>query len=83
MNEIPQNMPPIGKTTSSVLKLFLIGFNIPMLMMPAVWISSLTSERHERRDSVIKEIASKRGGSQIVSGPFLSVPYYSLLSNRI
>ena len=38
-------------------------------------ISSLMFERQTRRDSVIAEISEKWGGSQIITGPYITIPY--------
>lgn len=76
MNGNPQMYLPQNKNTTSLLKLFIIGCIILALMIPVAWISSLIHERYKRRDSVVNEIATKWGANQIVSGPFISVPYY-------
>jgi len=65
----------IPKSASSVWKLFIIGFIILVLMIPVAWISSIIHERNNRKESVVEEIAAKSGGSQVVAGPFISVPY--------
>lgn len=59
-------------------KLAIIGFIILLLMIPVAFISSLIHERFQRKESVIAEIAGKWGGSQIVSGPFIAVPYTTI-----
>lgn len=63
-------------------KLGFIALLILLLMIPVAWISSIIRERYQRKTSVIEEIAGKWGGSQIVSGPFISVPY-SVLSKSL
>jgi len=75
MNDIPQKPALTAKNPSPAWKLGLIGIIILVLMIPVAWISTLIHERYSRRDSVISEIASKWGSAQIVSGPFISVPY--------
>lgn len=76
MNDIPQKPVLITKNSiSSAWKLGIIGAIILVLMIPVAWISSLIHERYNRKDSVTSEIASKWGGSQTVSGPFISIPY--------
>ena len=73
----PESRGKQAKTVNGMqmIKLLIIGFIVVILMIPAIWITILIHERNERKQSVIEEIASKWGGSQIVSGPFISVPY--------
>lgn len=75
MLESSPSPSPAPKNSFSLLKLFIIGFIIIVLMLPVAWISSLITERHERSDTVLKEISSKWGIHQLVSGPFISIPY--------
>ncbi len=75
MNDLPQKQQLNVKSSASAWKLGIIGVIILALMIPVAWISSLIHERYSRRDSVTSEIASKWGAAQVVSGPFLSVPY--------
>ncbi len=56
-------------------KLAFVALITLILMIPVAWISSIIRERYNRKTSVIEEIAGKWGGSQIVSGPFISIPY--------
>lgn len=70
------------KSSLQIWKLLLIGFLVLILMLPAAWIMSLVRERNQRKDSVVAEIAGKRGGAQLVSGPFISVPYEVLEKSR-
>ena len=60
--------------TSIGAKLFMIGFLVLLLMIPSIWISSIISEREERREEVLSEITSKWGGNQFIAGPVLVIP---------
>ena len=64
-----------AKANPQMWKLLIIGFIILILMIPAVWISSIIHERYHRKESVVQEIAGKWGASQMLSGPFVCVPY--------
>jgi len=66
---------PNAENNRQLLKLALIAFIILLLLIPVAWISSIIRERYHRKESVVSEIAGKWGASQIVSGPFISVPY--------
>lgn len=70
-----------SKTNMQMFKLLIIGFMILVLLIPVAWISTLIRERYQRKESVIKEIAGKWGGAQIVSGPFISIPYSVWVKN--
>ncbi|MDD4310085.1 MAG: cell envelope integrity protein CreD [Candidatus Cloacimonetes bacterium] len=70
-----------NKSNVQIWKLLIIGFLILILMIPVAWISSIIRERYQRKESVVSEIAGKWGASQIVSGPFISIPYTALEKN--
>jgi inner membrane protein len=60
---------------SITLKIITIGILILLLLIPASMIQDLISERQHRRDSVITEINQKWGGSQTITGPYITVPF--------
>lgn len=60
---------------SITLKIMTIGILILLLLIPALMIQNLIRERQHRRDSVVNEINRKWGGSQTVTGPFITVPF--------
>ena len=53
-----------------------------VLMIPAAMISSLLHERESRRDSVVQEINAKWGNSQVITGPFFTVPYRTYYTDK-
>lgn len=67
---------------SATIKIFSIGILIIILLIPTSMISSMMRERESRRDSVVQEINQKWGNSQIVSGPFFTVPYKSFYKDE-
>ncbi|MFK8160935.1 MAG: cell envelope integrity protein CreD [Lewinella sp.] len=60
---------------SITLKLIIIGVMILFLMIPALMLDGLISDRQRLRDSAQQEVASKWGMEQVVGGPVISVPY--------
>lgn len=60
---------------SQLLRLLLIGFLVLVLLIPAVMIGGLVSERRERREGAVDEVTAKWGRLQIVTGPALIIPY--------
>ena len=67
-----------GLKNSVMLKLAIAGFLMLMLLIPAASIQSLVSERSARQREAVGEVSDKWGGSQVVSGPVLVVPYMEL-----
>lgn len=63
--------------SSTSLKLLVIGFLMLLLLIPSGMIREIVKEREKSRDETIKEVSSKWGGSQIISGPLMCVPYYA------
>lgn len=60
---------------SRMLRLLLVGFLVLLLQIPVSMISGLVSEREQRRQEAITEVASKWGNAQAITGPALVVPY--------
>jgi inner membrane protein len=60
---------------SATIKILGIGIIVLILLIPTSMISSVMREREYRKDSVVQEISQKWGGSQVVTGPFITVPY--------
>lgn len=67
---------------SITLKIIAIGILILLLLIPAAMIQNLIRERQYRRDSVITEINQKWGGSQTITGPFITVPFKDFYKDR-
>ena len=67
---------------SVTVKIIAIGVLILLLLIPAVMIQNLIKERQQRRNSVVTEINRKWGGSQTITGPFITVPYKSFYSDK-
>jgi inner membrane protein len=67
---------------SVTLKIIAIGVLILLLLIPAAMIRELIRERQHRRDSVITEINRKWGGSQTLTGPFITVPFKDFYKDR-
>jgi inner membrane protein len=60
---------------SATIKIISIGIVVLVLLIPTAMVGSLMRERQSRRDSVVAEISQKWGGSQTITGPYLSVPF--------
>ena len=60
-----------------LIKGFLIGFLILIMMIPTVFLFQLVNERQGRQQEVINEVSNKWGGTQTITGPVIAIPYYS------
>jgi inner membrane protein len=58
-----------------ILKSFLIGLLILLLLIPTFFIQGLVAERKQRQQEAITEISSRWAGSQTVVGPVIGIPY--------
>ncbi len=58
-----------------ILKSFLIGLLILLLLIPTLFIQNLVAERKQRQQESITEISSRWAGSQTVVGPVIGIPY--------
>jgi inner membrane protein len=60
---------------SVTVKLIFIGILILVLIIPSSMIDSLIMERSLRQKDVVRDIADKWSGSQLIKGPVLIIPY--------
>lgn len=61
--------------TSLTFKGFITGVLILLMMIPALMVQDLVEERKNRQQEVISEVSSKWADAQVLTGPYLSVPY--------
>jgi inner membrane protein len=61
--------------TSVMARLVVMGIILVGLLLPLSLVEGIVSERTVRRDSVVTDITSTWGGSQVLAGPMLTVPY--------
>lgn len=59
----------------NIIKGFIIGFLILVMLIPTAFIQDLVHERQGRQEEVVQEISSKWAGGQVVVGPVLAIPY--------
>jgi inner membrane protein len=71
---VPQT-PGFFERNRTIIKGFLIGFLILIMLIPAAFVHELVNERAERQQQVINEISSKWAGEQAITGPVLMIPY--------
>ena len=65
-----------------IIKLSAIAVLILLLLIPVSMIRSLVMERSYRQKEATDEISSKWGNEQRLTGPILTVPYYSYDLNK-
>jgi inner membrane protein len=73
-----QNMdkaPSLYERNRNLIKGFLIGFLILLMLIPAALVSNLVNERQMRQQQVVDEVSCKWANEQTVTGPLLMVPY--------
>src|SRR5215831_12365717 len=74
------NMPEVDSILSALrrsqmLRLCLVAVLTVVLLIPIQMISGLVTERQARRDSAVKEVSSKWGDAQAITGPALVLPF--------
>src|SRR5688572_1345333 len=62
-------------STSPTVKLAVICVLTLLLLIPSAFVFSLISERSSRQVEAKREVSSKWGSEQTVTGPVISVPY--------
>lgn len=61
--------------SSIILRMFIIAGLTLLLLIPALFVESLISERSSRRDAATLEVSQSWGGVQTLIGPILSIPF--------
>ena len=71
----------VWERNATSTKLIIIGVLALLLLIPASMIEGLIDEREGRKASVTREIGSKWGREQTVTGPILRIPYLERYRN--
>ena len=58
-----------------LIKGFITGGLILLMLIPTIFIQNLITEREARQKEVVQEVSSRWATSQTLTGPFLTVPY--------
>ena len=61
--------------SSVILRMLIVAALTMLLLVPAVFVHILVSERSERRDSATAEVSQSWGTAQMITGPILSLPF--------
>jgi inner membrane protein len=64
------------------IRIFIIAILVLIMMVPSAMITTLVSERENRKNEAIHEIASKWAYSQTVGGPVITLPYEETIINE-
>jgi inner membrane protein len=57
------------------VKLIVVCFLALLILIPALFVGGLVSERTQRAKSVAQEVSATQGGAQTLLGPTLAIPY--------
>lgn len=68
--------------TSVILKMFIVAALTLLLLVPAIFVESLISERMSRRNAATLEVSQSWGGIQTLIGPILSIPFKEYSKNE-
>jgi inner membrane protein len=72
---IAYHNPKLSSSNKTLIKGIITGVLILVLLIPTYFISGLVTERQERKDKIITEASDSWAGNQILSGPYLYIPY--------
>lgn len=67
---------------ATIIKVAAIGFLTLLLLIPMSMIQSLVMERRARQIEATNDISSKWGFEQRITGPILTIPYYTFDLNK-
>ena len=74
-NMEPAHLQQPAANNRNMIKGFITGGLILLMMIPTLFITSLIREREARQKEIVKEVSSKWASAQTLSSPFLVVPY--------
>ncbi len=75
----PQQRPPsFWESNKLLIKGFVIGILILIMLIPAAIISDLVRERANRQQEVVNEVSRKWAEPQTIVGPVLMLPYKTM-----
>ncbi len=67
---------------SIMLRVISIAILVLLLLIPASMIEDLIRERRAYRDTAIREVSSKWGEAQTITGPVLTLPYLTYYQDK-
>lgn len=65
----------LSVSTRILIKAFITGVLILMMLIPTVFISNLVTERQQRQSKVTAEVSGRWANKQVLSGPYIYLPY--------
>lgn len=73
MESVAEN---IWSKSKLLIKGFIIGVLVLLLIIPTLYVQNLVQEREQRQKEAIAEVSNKWAGHQLVTGPFIVLPYW-------
>jgi len=67
--------PTFSERYSAIIKMVMIGVLVLLLLIPSFMVQDIIRERERNQEDVKREISSKWGQGQTVTGPIITVPY--------
>lgn len=64
-----------AQSNKTLIKGIITGVLILVLMIPTIFISELVTERQNRKEKIMNEASNSWAGNQVLSGPYLYIPY--------
>src|SRR5215213_611016 len=73
MESVAEN---IWSKSKLLIKGFIIGVLVLLLIIPSLYVQNLVQEREQRQKEAIAEVSNKWAGHQVITGPFIVLPYW-------
>jgi len=68
--------------SSAILRMVIIAALTLLLLIPALFVHFLVSERSSRREEATAEVSRSWGGAQTLTGPVVTLPYREISRNE-
>jgi inner membrane protein len=71
----------IWSRSKLLVKGFIIGMLVLLLLIPTYYVQNLIQEREARQKEAITEVSSKWAGRQNITGPVIVIPYWEVVGD--
>lgn len=71
----------VWQKSKLLVKGFIIGALVLLLLIPAYFVKNLVQEREQRQKEAVTEVSSKWAAGQTITGPILVVPYQERITD--
>ena len=81
--ETPEKQAPTSIFQSATARMIMVGFLSLFLLIPLEFVKNLITERSQRKQEVVDEVANLWGKDAQFYGPMLKIPYKTIVETEV